>query len=149
MVIGSVINLKIQMRIPEGQHPITTPKTSDVKYNTQEDRQPTESWCCVNQHDHRYLSAPHPGTLLAQSQVLVLLLNARTFPSADEPGQFTFVACTTRKDMKSESFRSLLPAEKGPSLKKRERKYFSACTTRRTRKMKVYVTCCWLKKGPA
>ena len=137
MVIGSVINLKIHMRTLERQHPITTPKTFDVKYNTQENRKPTEScWClnqhddeysiplsttpteswwCVNQHDEKYLSAPQPGTLLAQSQVLVLLLNARTFPSADEPGQFTFVACTTRKDLKSESFRSLLPGEKGLS----------------------------------
>ena len=75
----------------------------------------------------QYLSAPQPGTLLAQSQVLVLLLNARTFPSADEPGQFTFVACTTRKDMKSESFCYLLLAEKGTSMKKEsERIYFLA-----------------------
>ena len=134
MVIGSVINLKIQMRTLEGQHPITAPIPCDVKYNIQENREPTESCSLVGwwwiiyyniyytyiiyNNNIQYLSAPQPGTLLAQSQVLVLLLNARTFPSADEPGQFTFVACTTRKDMKSESFCNLLTAKKGTSMKK-------------------------------
>ena len=152
MVIGSVINLKIHMRTLERQHPIKTPKTFDVKYNTQENRKPTESCCCVNQHDDEYSIPLSPTTRHITGPVtsLGVVVERKNVSICRWTGAVHFCRLHNKERHEKWKFSELAARRKGTVMKKEsKRQYFSACTTRRTWKMKVYVTCCWLKKGPA